>query len=411
MAPWIFVDDVDTFVTYLGSWNSQVKDSQMLGGTYATPDSFVQPNAPYTSKPSLSYSTDGTHIDIYGYAPAGASLNLAVDSGDPKPLDLINSGNSSGKSALIASAQLLGSGDHDVRIGVNSGAPYIDYMLVTPRASSMLITNTLLADDRDPYLKYSGSWTQDSGPSADYGTSLANTRTGSKAKGAKVTVDFYGASIGVYGLLNPTDGVLSASFSVDGKPATKFTPYDGTQTVNSSDWLINQKFFYQDLSSSSSQHTLTINVDQVTGSQMFWLDYITFEGGAFTELDPPVFDSEPNTSKKASLTWLPGAIIGGIGVLIALVIVYRIIRGKGGLLIRTNFGRRVIILPQQPQQQVPQPMFNQGVLYNSDGSNVNYGPGLTSQPSPLPAPSPTAAGYVGGFTVPPHPDQQQPFKG
>ncbi len=59
MAPWIVVDDLDTSITYLGSWNSQLRDSQMLGGTYATPDTAVQPGAPYTTKPSLSFSTDG----------------------------------------------------------------------------------------------------------------------------------------------------------------------------------------------------------------------------------------------------------------------------------------------------------------------------------------------------------------
>ncbi|TFK72130.1 hypothetical protein BDN72DRAFT_381207 [Pluteus cervinus] len=427
MAPWIFVDDVDTFMTFLGSWNQQVRDPQMLGGSYATPDPPVQPGGLYADKPTISYTSDGTQLDIYGYAPAGASLNVTIDSGQPKPIDLINAGNSTGKSSLIASVPLLGTGDHSIRVGVNTGAPYIDYMLVTPRASSTLVSRNLLADDRDPYLKYSGSWKQDSGPSADYGTSLNNTRTGSKTKGDKVTVDFYGGSIGVYGLLNPTDGILSASFSIDGKPAAQFTPYDGTQTVNSSKWLINQQFFYQDLSSSSSQHTLTINVNQVTGSQMLWLDYITFEGGAFTDLDPPVPDTEPSIPKSVSLAFLPGVIIGGICVLIAFVIIYRVCRGKGVIMVRTNFGARAIyrVRPAapppapapEPQPQVSQPAFSQGGLYtySKGGSDTSYSPALTAQPSLSAFPSPPSPspglgpGYVGGFTVPPHFEQQQPL--
>ena len=75
---------------------------------------------------------------------------------------------------------------------------------------------------------------------------------------------------------------------------------------------------------------------------MLWLDYISFEGAVFTDLDPPVADSGPSTPKSVSLAFLPGVIIGGICVLVAIVIVYRVIRGKGVIMVRTNFGRRAI---------------------------------------------------------------------
>ncbi len=75
---------------------------------------------------------------------------------------------------------------------------------------------------------------------------------------------------------------------------------------------------------------------------MLWLDYITFEGAAFTDLDPPSPDSGFKEPKSVSLAFLPGVIIGGICVLVALVIVYRVIRGKGVILVRPNFGRGAI---------------------------------------------------------------------
>jgi hypothetical protein len=121
-----------------------------------------------------------------------------------------------------------------------------------------------------------------------------------------------GASISVYGLLNQQSGRLSSTYSIDGGTPVTFTAYNGTQKAAPNVWTLSQRFFYKEVI--PGNHTLTVKVSEVTGSQTFWVDYLTFEGTSSTSLIP--------VTPAKSGTKFTEKLIGGIvaGAIVALII-------------------------------------------------------------------------------------------
>ncbi|TFK72136.1 hypothetical protein BDN72DRAFT_381383 [Pluteus cervinus] len=459
MTPSILLDSSNTLLVFEGSWDDPIQDPQMVGGYYRQPSSSVDPNVFINSKPAMGTSFDASRMDIYGSAPAGSSFNVSLGSGDYNPTVMSGPGNNGAKSALITSVQIpVGIGS--AQIVVNSGSPTVDYLVFVPRSTASLSSKTVLVDDRDPYFKFKGSWTQSDGPTTDYGPAYNNTRTGSNTKGDSATIIFSASSISVYGLLNPTEGILSASFSLDGGKATTFNPYNGTQTVNASGWLVNQQFFSIG-APTTGVHSLTINVDEVTGSQMLWIDYITLGGTTLTTLDPPTGTPSPSSSpsgtpnantKSTNLSFLPGTIVGIVILVIVLIIVVRctsclrVARRTAALkALREGesyplrflplafsdpiLGPRIqqYPIPPRPAPAPPPPMtgYQHNLQQSASQSHINYDfsppPVHLQQPSnvsshslssfsPPTSPPPPGIGlpqYGGGFS--PHIEQQQPL--
>ncbi|KAG6914887.1 hypothetical protein DXG01_014745 [Tephrocybe rancida] len=172
---------------------------------------------------------------------------------------------------------------HEMSLLPIAGQPVFDYAVVTPSSSTSLGGLTMVLDDTDSWITYKGSgWTSKSGMQSSAGLPYNGTQRGSSNPGDSLTVNFEGRSVAVYGLLNQLPGKLLTTYHIDDTGPTKFAAYDGSQTSEPDKWALHQSFFKTDLS--AGKHTLIITVKEVTESQVFWIDYITFEATSATTL-------------------------------------------------------------------------------------------------------------------------------
>lgn len=126
-------------------------------------------------------------------------------------------------------------------------------------------------------------------------------------------------------------------YSIDGGPPVTFTAYNGTQTAAPDVWSLYQRFFYKEVI--PGNHTLTVTVSEVTESQVqvipctlmvpflilayqvFWIDFITFEGISSTTLIPAAAAKSGFNDKYI------GALVAG-GII--CLIIYSFLRGRYG---------------------------------------------------------------------------------
>ncbi|KAG6908951.1 hypothetical protein DXG01_002730 [Tephrocybe rancida] len=210
---------------------------------------------------------------------------------------------------------------HEMSLLPIAGQPIFDYAVVTPSSSTYLEGLTMVLDDTDSWITYKGSgWTSKSGMQFSAGLPYNGTQRGSSNPGDYLTVNFEGRSVAVYGLLNQLPGKLLTTYRVDDMGPAKFVAYDGSQTSEPDKWALHQSFFKTDLS--AGKHTLTITVNEVTESQVFWIDYITFEATSATTLTQPGGFEDPDSSPLGSK--IVGAIVGV--VVIIFVVIYLISR-------------------------------------------------------------------------------------
>lgn len=127
----------------------------------------------------------------------------------------------------------------------------------------------------------------------------------------------------MFGLLNQQPGALSSTYSVDGSTPVSFAPYNGSQTAQNSTWALHQQFFQADLP--SGNHTLLVNVSKVTGSQMFWIDYIIYNNEVSTKSpsDAPFQGTPVITTTNAKSGIIAGAVCGGVIILALIMFVMR----------------------------------------------------------------------------------------
>ncbi|TFK61135.1 hypothetical protein BDN72DRAFT_904367 [Pluteus cervinus] len=313
MGPWILVDSSENLLNFTGNW-TDVDDEQMMLGSYTVSKNSSQASLGYTFADGLP---TGTYVEIYGQVLNGTQLTYELGTSQDGPLPIQNN---TAKSGLIWSTDLTGGGSW-FQLAVQAGSFIFDYFLVTPNSTMVLNGQKMVLDDQDDWLQFEGNWTKAVGPTTPYGTPLRNTRTGSSTKGDKVSFLFHGWGVGVYGVLNPTKGKLSATFELDGGPATQLVFYNGSQTVDPDVWLLNQEFLSINLT--SFLHNLTITVDDITESQTFWLDYVIYDANYQARLTPPdssAINPPDSPARKASPGYLVGIIVAIVALIIALLI-------------------------------------------------------------------------------------------
>ncbi|TFK31043.1 hypothetical protein BDQ12DRAFT_729971 [Crucibulum laeve] len=266
MGPSVFIDDASSLISYSGTqWTLQTGDNTTANGTYTTCRTDLTNSA--SGIPSLTYTFVGSAINVYGNPSENLLMNYTVDDSSVRPA-IINPSN--GQSAKTEfrwwGLEGFGAGSHTIKLMPSRGQPIIDYFIVTPTQDTYLSGKTLIYDDVDPALKYSGNWavrvSMNFTDGIPYFSSLYSTRN----KGDAFTLRFVGSTVSVYGLLNQQAGSLVSSYSVDGAPPTKFNPYNGSQLPLPDKWQLNQKFFHQDLI--PGIHNLTVTLDDVTGPQV-----------------------------------------------------------------------------------------------------------------------------------------------
>ncbi|KIM37208.1 hypothetical protein M413DRAFT_448702 [Hebeloma cylindrosporum] len=264
-----------------------------------------------TSPPKLSIDFYGSEINLYGPVTGNIAMNYTIDGTSVRPA-VLSSDAASGKRGIVNIWNVQGLSEtvyHTMELFPSNGLFTLDYITIAPTKYSVFTGFNLIIDDADPALHYSGNWTHSAGEDFALGSVLyERTMTGTNMTGSTLRFDFIGSSVTVYGLLNQQAGKLTAAFSVDGKPPpTKFTPFDGSQTVNTSSWLLSQRFFHQDLV--PGNHSLLVTLDEITDSQTLWIDSIVFEGTSSTTIGQPSNAGTGGTNAPTN-NFPNGAIVG-----------------------------------------------------------------------------------------------------
>ncbi|TFK26109.1 hypothetical protein FA15DRAFT_667784 [Coprinopsis marcescibilis] len=271
-------------------------------------------------RPRFEITFHGTDIAFYGTASAGLAANYAIDGSNQRPAEIAIGNNLLGKTNVkLWSLTNLPSGQHRVEFFPVSGQFNLDYAVYTPSSSlrTLYVRKTVVKDNQDRSFGFSANhWTHEVGStmSLPIGLPFSETLSHTKTQGASFTLDFTGSSIAIYGAKNMVSGLLLATFSVDNRTPTVFTVVDGIQRVNSSNWELNSQLYTEALV--PGKHTLRVEVTQISGDQVFYVDYATFEASSDTTFD----GSSPTTSSSNTNSSNNGTRNIIVGVLAAILI-------------------------------------------------------------------------------------------
>lgn len=227
-------------------------------------------------------------------------------------------------------AQGLADGRHTFTYGIGevSSMPVFDYLTVTAGPLTPLSGKTLVTDDADASLDFSGSWATTS-PQAikfDYSTSLyRDTAHWSSKVGDSVAYQFIGSSVAIYGIAtNIASGDIKLSYTIDGVTTTKGIP-EGTLEA-----LPMTRFFHSDLQ--PGPHTLIINVTEIAAQQAFGLDFITFNSSVADlaslpgsgvvagsrNAGSPKQESQSGNGGASARNAILGGVLGAVGFLLIM---------------------------------------------------------------------------------------------
>lgn len=137
-------------------------------------------------------------------------------------------------------------------------------------------TNTVIIDDQDSRVKYTGLWSL-SGSTEDY----SQTTYAPRAEGAQLSFTFSGTSIAVVGRYD-AGGTCNATFSLDGQTSFNFT----SPLLNTSR---HQQILWTSPQLSEGQHTLTYtNADCKSNATndtvpYVWVDYLLYNTSSVPE--------------------------------------------------------------------------------------------------------------------------------
>ncbi|KAF9788224.1 hypothetical protein BJ322DRAFT_616583 [Thelephora terrestris] len=138
--------------------------------------------------------------------------------------------------------------------------------------------STVVIDDTNPALVYSGSWVR-GGVSSEYNV----TTHGTTQKGATLQYSFRGTSVSVYGTIG-TDTPTS-TYTIDGSTPSVFAA--GKEST-----FVYQQLFFHSPTLADAEHTLLVTN---TGSGELWIDFLVY-------IDPSPASSSTSSSLLPSTT-------------------------------------------------------------------------------------------------------------
>ncbi|KAJ2915430.1 hypothetical protein MD484_g4997, partial [Candolleomyces efflorescens] len=267
--------------------------------------------------PPLSGSTSqydaGKGLEVYGTLDRSLVMRSFMDRTNYTPLDYTAGIPTGRKGVKIFDLGVL-SGPHTVILEPQQGQLIVDYLIYTPVGNTEFDGKQLIYDDTNPSFNFSGSWT----PAQDLDlTALPfnDTYTSTAQIGSSFAIDFVGNSVSVYGAFNPSPGVVSATFSVDGSTPSPATLLN--RTAPEDDWSMHQQFFQHSFTEvSETPHVLNVTVVSASESQPFILDYVITTGNPHTALSVRPFKKEGSQLKSVGLR--VGLIILGIAMALFL---------------------------------------------------------------------------------------------
>ncbi|KAG6815543.1 hypothetical protein H0H93_009508, partial [Arthromyces matolae] len=193
-------------------------------------------------------------------------------------------------------------------------ATSVDMMMIEAGANTPLSGQTLIVDDDDPSIVYSGSWARKTGrfhtpPDPSSGQPYGNVTHESASPGASATFTFFGSSISVYSVFDYSHlGSTTVTYLLDSTASTKF--YDVT-----SDSLEYQQGYLQRVNTllwssgtiSAGEHTLKIELTSTTNGAALVLDYLVYSPSFKTLATKPQDSSQNKQLSSQGLTGDPTA--------------------------------------------------------------------------------------------------------
>lgn len=182
--------------------------------------------------------------------------------------------------------------------------------------------HTIIIDDTDPQVVYTGFWER-----GGVGQEYQYTTHGTSTAGSRATFKFNGSSIAVYGTIGRENNNGDPSFapvtaySVDGSARSSFTgrPRAG---------VVYRQLFYQSPQleeEEEKEHTLVIE-NTLAGRNMFWFDYLQLVSSTERPVTTPILSPSPPVGgpHAPGVVWpdvFAGVVLGSIGTLVSLVLV------------------------------------------------------------------------------------------
>jgi hypothetical protein len=161
------------------------------------------------------------------------------------------------------------------------------------------MTKTLIIDDTDPNISYTGNW-KPLGPISDTSHEFNGTVRRGDAKDQSLSYKFNGTRITVYGSLDkPKNNLVGVEFQVDNNNPEKINS-TGTLT-----WQIDQLHthlaLYQSSLLSDGEHTINIKVTNATADgPYFYFDFFTVDSNKNKVTGNVIVDDRDN-----SITYVP----------------------------------------------------------------------------------------------------------
>ncbi|KAK0464539.1 uncharacterized protein EV420DRAFT_1516866 [Desarmillaria tabescens] len=224
----------------------------------------------------------------------------------------------------VYTSSLLSDGEHSIiyAIGRENLYPTFDYLTVQAGLSTQMKGRTIIVDDYDPDIAFSGNWSNVAiyPTEFDYSTGpYKDTAHWSNTAGDSFSFRFYGSSVAVYGIIsNSTDTGSSAvlSYSVDAEQATTSVSLaSGTNQP-----VPMAQLFSVDVP--DGLHTLVVNVTFVLNLRQIGIDFVTYNA-SFESIDSiPFVSDSPVSATSSSKATKVGAIVGGVVGGIAFVAVF-----------------------------------------------------------------------------------------
>ncbi|KAJ7672733.1 hypothetical protein B0H17DRAFT_947594 [Mycena rosella] len=311
----LIVDDSDPEIQY----HCPVTHETVKGSYYENTWTTIKSLSCGQQSGWFSHVFNGTQTRIWASASeANQNYSVKIDDG---PF-IIQSGDGYFKSPVLQD------GEHTVvyAAGAMSLFPTFDYLTVAAGPSTQLFGRTVIVDDSENALEYSGGWSTQSEtpllldrPSAVY----QNTTHWSGSVGDTFSVQFNGSSVSVYGVIpNNTDsGNSSAAYIVDGVSTILPIPPSSNQVQPM------VQLFHADLDAGT--HTLVFNLTELAPAHVIGIDFVLYNSSVHnTAPIGSVHGPSPVTAGAASLKkthhmrTIVGATLGSLAgvVLVGLLL-------------------------------------------------------------------------------------------
>ncbi|KAF9533112.1 hypothetical protein CPB83DRAFT_529207 [Crepidotus variabilis] len=299
----IFVDDQNPDIHYL----CPVQKQNIFGSYYN--NTWTSVISDDCSKGWFQYTFNGIGANIHASFSKSSNFSVKLDNGQ----FVSQTGNGSWTSPLLTD------GEHTVTYAMGMPKnvyPALDYIAVTAGPSTSLQDKTIIVDNDDSAISYSGSWSKTSPVSAsfDYAkTMYQNSSRWATKAGDSMSFQFEGSSVSLYGMavFNTTSlQNITAVYTLDG------VSKNWTISNNTISYLPLLELFHADVG--PGNHTLNFNITNIVGDRSLAIDFVAYNASyssiqplPMQALDAPSNDWKPKVGISIG-------VIAGFALLLAL---------------------------------------------------------------------------------------------